>query len=141
MTLQSRPTATTYDDNLDLLTYDTSDISLKILNFNPFWQYSLFEVYQNGWICKTTVGFPYEGKQMKVWWQELCQHRRNPNSSHIGAIYFHGWNTIGMKGSCSASHAESYHYMQIIPAYCMLDLPIFGLNRWKHTALLHSHHQ
>ena len=61
MTLQSRPTATTYDDNLDLLTYDTSDISLKILNFNPFWQYSLFVVYQNGWICKTTVGFPYEG--------------------------------------------------------------------------------
>jgi len=68
----------------------------------------------------------------------MTAQRGYANSSHIGTIYFHGWNTIVIKGSCSASHAESYPYMQIIPAHCMLDLPIFGLNCWKHTALLHT---
>jgi len=51
-------------------------------------------------------------------------------SGRKAPIIIHGWNTIVMKGSCSVSHAESYHYMQIIP--------IFRLNRWKHTALLCS---
>ena len=68
----------------------------------------------------------------------MAAQRGNANSSQIGTIYFHGWNTIVMKGSCSASHAESYHFMQIINAHCMFDLPIVGLNRSKHTTLLQT---
>jgi len=62
----------------------------------------------------------------------MTAQRGNENSSHFDAIYFHGWNTIAMKWSCSVSHAESYHYMQIIS--------ILGLNRWKQKALLRTTH-
>jgi len=39
----------------------------------------------------------------------MTAQRGNANLSHIGMIYFSGWNTVVMKGSYSVSNAESYH--------------------------------
>jgi len=70
------------------------------LNFNPFWQYSPLQCTRMAGSAKQQWASLMKGPSTtksvnkSLMTRVMTAQRGNANSSHIGTIYFHGWNTI-----------------------------------------------